>query len=304
MTGLLLINKPVDWTSYDVIRFLKPKFRPEKIGHAGTLDPLATGLLGVGIGAGTKLIPFLHLLPKEYVAQAELGIISDTYDITGNLQRSRLVGIPDQQTLEACLAGFVGQSQQIPPVYSALKIKGQPAYRYARRGIDIQLSPRTITLFHISLLDYTYPRFRFLVCCSSGTYIRSLIHDIGRHLHVGAVMQSLIRTRIGDFSLENAFQPDRDLSNEDWHLRLIPPPTVIRFLPEIILRDDFPLENGRPFQDDDILFRPENPDMLYAFILKKNSSKTILAIVKAEKKDYSTNVQWKYCCVLNYLSDK
>ncbi|MBP7459670.1 MAG: tRNA pseudouridine(55) synthase TruB [Candidatus Delongbacteria bacterium] len=302
-TGLLLIDKPQEWTSYDIIRFLKPKFKPGKIGHAGTLDPLATGLLPVAVGNSTKLIPFIHLLNKEYVAEARLGITSDTYDITGRVEQVPEILIPRQDEVEACLRGFLGETMQVPPLYSALKINGRPAYRYARGGQNIELAPRPIRIDRIDLLEYTYPRVYVRIRCSSGTYIRSLIHDMGRSLHSGAVMTSLIRTAIGPFQLEQSISPTRQLTPDQWRERLIPPRQIIGFLPELVLRDDFPLENGLPIQPVDILHLPDHSDPPYAIVLKKKSSTTILAIVKAEKIDYIDVLQWKYCCIINYDSE-
>ncbi|MBI2444263.1 MAG: tRNA pseudouridine(55) synthase TruB [Candidatus Magasanikbacteria bacterium] len=215
----LLINKPAGWTSHDIVAYLRKKLgrgKKLKVGHAGTLDPFATGLLIVGVGrAATKRLDEFKKLPKTYVAALRLGAVSDTHDPTGTIK------ITDQKTIEQfnkptsaltritdTLNCFVGKQKQTPPMYSAKKINGRKLYELARQGKEIERPPAPIEIYALKLLDYQWPELKIEVLCSAGTYIRSLAHDLGQRLGVGAYCAELTRTRIGQYSLAKAKPPE------------------------------------------------------------------------------------------------
>ncbi|MBU1092273.1 tRNA pseudouridine(55) synthase TruB [Patescibacteria group bacterium] len=228
MLGFFLINKPKGITSHDVVGYLRRITGEKTIGHAGTLDPLAEGLMIVAIGREfTKRISEFSKLDKEYMAEATLGAISTTYDAEGDITPSNLplvrggeVGLPTPQEEDVMevLQGFVGKQGQMPPIYSAKKIKGQKAYNLARQGKAVELVPVPINIYEIKLLNYRYPLLKFSVKVSSGTYIRSLVHDLGQKLGVGAYMSGLIRTTVGDYKLEQAIDLYQIKSVVDLHL--------------------------------------------------------------------------------------
>jgi tRNA pseudouridine55 synthase len=226
-TGFILINKPKDWTSHDVVGYLRKVTHIKKIGHAGTLDPFATGLLIVGIGReATKRLDEFKTMKKTYVATLKLGATSDTYDGTGkttyhtthntkqgdNGAMEQCNNSPTQEQITATLKSFVGRQNQIPPMYSAKKINGKKLYELARKGIEIERKPNEIEIYNIELLKNMHSPLQgegqgevvILVSCSSGTYIRSLAHDIGQKLGCGAYCEELERTSIGKYTLENA----------------------------------------------------------------------------------------------------
>ncbi len=202
-TGFLLIDKPKEWTSHDVVAFLRKKTGVKKIGHAGTLDPFATGLLIVGVGReATKRLDEFKSLDKTYIAEIQLGAVSDTYDSEGEITKKEYPPI-DEEEIKEVLASFVGKQLQIPPMYSAKKVKGKKLYELARKGIEIEREPSEIQIHEIQLLSYKYPILKIQIKCSTGTYIRSLAHDIGQKLGCGAYCNELERTKIGDFSVKN-----------------------------------------------------------------------------------------------------
>lgn len=210
MNGILNILKPEGITSYGVIREVKRVTGEKKIGHTGTLDPLAKGVLPLFIGKLTKLIPHFNLDDKEYEVTAVLGQRSDTLDREGIMEP---VPIPDDchpDLVRARLNGFVGEISQVPPMYSAVKVKGKKLYQYARKGEDVERSPRMITIHTIDQISISMPEIRFKTRCSKGTYIRSLVRDLGESLGTAAVMTALTRTKSGDiFTLKNAESLDR-----------------------------------------------------------------------------------------------
>ena len=203
MNGILLIDKPAGWTSSDVVAKLRGILHERRIGHSGTLDPMATGLLVVFVGRATRAVEFAESHEKRYLASLRPGLITDTQDTTG----TRLGGIERQvstEELEAVLPRFRGEIRQIPPMYSAIKVKGQKLYEIARRGGQVERAPRSVTIRELRLLGREGQDFLLDVTCSKGTYIRTLCHDIGAALGCGACMSALRRVRAGDFSLENA----------------------------------------------------------------------------------------------------
>lgn len=208
MFGLLNIHKQQGLTSRDVVNHIQRIVRPAKTGHAGTLDPLATGVLVVGVGPATRLIEYIQQLPKRYVGSFELGKTSDTEDVEGQVRKIESAPRPSRDEVEGTLAKFVGEIQQRPPAFSALKVKGRRAYELAREGKSVELNPRAVTIYALELVEYEYPKLILNVRCGSGTYIRSLGRDIGQSLGSGAVMTSLKRTAIGGFLIEDACSID------------------------------------------------------------------------------------------------
>ncbi len=204
MNGIILINKEKNITSRDVVNKISKKLNTKKVGHAGTLDPLATGLLVIGIGSGTKILELLTLDTKEYIATVKIGLETDTLDITGNVISSINDYKLTKGELEETLLSFVGTYNQTVPKYSAVKINGKKLYDYARNNIDIELPKRLVTIYNIELLDFKKDEFTFKVLVSKGTYIRSLIKDIGKKLNILMTMKDLIRTKSGKFLLEDS----------------------------------------------------------------------------------------------------
>lgn len=213
MDGLLLIDKPKGWTSFDVVAKVRGIIKAEmrlrgslrniKVGHTGTLDPLATGLLVLAIGSYTKKVPELTRHDKTYAASVTLGFCSTTDDAEGQLT----AGSPAQPTLQAITAAlqlFVGEIQQIPPQFSAIKIGGVKSYDAARKGRTVTYEPRTVTIYSISDIKYTYPTLTFACNVGSGTYIRSLARDLGAMLKTGGYLSDLRRTKVGNFDLKDA----------------------------------------------------------------------------------------------------
>ncbi len=208
MNGIILINKEKNVTSRDVVNKISKKLNTKKVGHAGTLDPLATGLLVIGVGSGTKILELLTLDTKEYIATVKIGLETDTLDITGNVISSINDYKLTKEELEETLLSFVGTYNQTVPKYSAVKINGKKLYDYARNNIDIELPKRQVTVYNIELLDFKKDEFTFKVLVSKGTYIRSLIKDIGERLNILMTMKDLIRTKSGKFLLDDSSRVD------------------------------------------------------------------------------------------------
>ena len=207
MTGILLIDKPAGWTSSDVVAKLRGILRERRIGHSGTLDPMATGLLVVFVGRATRAVEFAESDEKHYRASLRLGLVTDTQDTTG----TRLGGTPREVTreeLEAALPQFRGELEQVPPMYSAIKVKGQKLYEIARRGGEVERKARPVTISALEIVGEDAGDWLLDVCCSKGTYVRTLCHDIGVALGCGGCMSSLRRLAAGMFRLEDAHTLD------------------------------------------------------------------------------------------------
>lgn len=208
---ILLVDKPLDWSSFQAVNKLKYKLKREfnlpkkfKIGHAGTLDPRATGLLIVCTGKFTKKIPEIQDAPKEYWAEIKIGVQTESYDTEKpEILPKDFSHITEDFILET-LEKFVGEIEQKPPVFSAIKIDGDRAYDLARKGIDVEMKSRKTTIHYLNNVEINLPFISFTVGCSKGTYIRSLAHDIGQSLEVGAYLTQLRRTKIGEYTVENA----------------------------------------------------------------------------------------------------
>ncbi len=204
----LIINKPLNITSMDVIRQLRRITGIRKIGHAGTLDPLATGVLIICYGKGTKQINSFMDMTKEYVAEINLSAFSETDDAQGPIDLIEVNHTPTGQEAETVIQKFIGNIEQMPPRYSALKVNGQRAYKLAREGKPVVLQPRQVQVDHIDILAYEWPLLTIKVICGKGTYIRSLARDIGTALQVGGYLTKLERTAIGEHTLKNAIELD------------------------------------------------------------------------------------------------
>jgi len=212
MEGLVLFNKPVGYTSNQIVNYFK-KLTQKKVGHGGTLDPLASGLLIIGIGEGTKeLTLFLKNSIKTYIAEIVLGYVSNTYDREGEIQATNKP-IPNIEKIKEILNLFIGEIYQKPPPYSAIKIKGQPAYKLTRKGVKIELNPRKVEIYNLKILDFRENILKIETVVSSGTYIRSLANDLGEKLGCGAYLNNLSRTKIGEFSVERALTFE-DIEND------------------------------------------------------------------------------------------
>ena len=207
--GILIIDKPGDWTSHDVVAKLRGLLHERRIGHAGTLDPMATGVLPVFVGRATRAVEFAAEREKEYLATLRLGTVTDTQDITGTILSTQPI-TATREAVEEALAGFRGDIQQVPPMYSAIKREGKKLYELARRGQEVERTPRPITIHELELLDQPSPTdFTLRVLCSKGTYVRTLCHDIGQALGCGGCMSSLRRTMAAGFTLEDAVTLER-----------------------------------------------------------------------------------------------
>jgi tRNA pseudouridine55 synthase len=220
-TGFLLIDKPAGITSHDVVDRVRRITGVRRVGHAGTLDPFATGLLIVGVGreATRELGSFLGC-DKEYVATMRLGAVSDTQDLDGTITETPDAPLPSEAALRETMAKFTGPILQIPPMYSAKKIGGKKLYELARAGETIERQPNEITILNLELLSFEPPHATFRALCSSGTYVRTLAHDIGQTLGCGAYLTALRRTKIGDLSVKDAI-PLADLTAENWMAKLL-----------------------------------------------------------------------------------
>jgi tRNA pseudouridine55 synthase len=206
--GIVLINKPGGMTSHDVVSCVRRKFKMRRVGHAGTLDPMATGVLVVLLGKATKLFNKFVGFDKGYRATLELGRKTDTADIEGKTIEQRRYEHITEKDLQEAFARFHGETQQTPPMVSAVKFKGQPLYKLARRGIEVDRESRTIRIDILELLDFSSPYVKFYIECSKGTYVRKLAEDIGEELGCGACISQIQRTRVGPFKLEDTVSLD------------------------------------------------------------------------------------------------
>ncbi len=204
MTGILNVYKPKGITSHNVVSFVRKQLNIKRVGHTGTLDPLATGVLPVLIGNATKLSDIIMADEKKYKARVTLGITTDTDDSTGEIIEKKDVSVSESE-LKDVIKTFIGEIEQIPPMYSAIKVDGQKLYQLARRGVEIERKSRIVTIYDIKISDFSGNSFDMEVHCSKGTYIRALCRDIGEALGTGAVMSELERTMSGIFTKENSY---------------------------------------------------------------------------------------------------
>ena len=253
MDGVLNIRKEKGYTSFDVVAKLRGILRMKKIGHTGTLDPEAEGVLPVVLGKATKLVDLLTEKQKTYEALLHLGLETDTQDMTGKVLREEPVNVTEEEAI-AVIRSFLGEQQQIPPMYSALKVDGKKLYELAREGKTVERKPRTVHFYEIEIKKIELPYIRFSVTCSKGTYIRTLCHDIGQKLGCGGCMEELIRTRSGNFDLEDSMtlaQVEEAVKNGTIENRVIRIGQVLKDYPEIfcIREGDRLLENGNALSE-------------------------------------------------------
>ncbi|MBI2821565.1 MAG: tRNA pseudouridine(55) synthase TruB [Acidobacteria bacterium] len=253
MKGLLLIDKPAGITSHDVVARLRREVGIRKIGHAGTLDPPATGLMLLLLGPVTRLSRFFLGMDKEYSVRFRLGEESDTLDATGTIVRRLPVDVSAER-LQQALASFLGEIEQVPPMFSAKKIGGQKLYRMARRGVSVERAPRRVSIFAVQLVKTALPEAEISLRCSSGTYVRSLVHDLGRMLGCGALVTELRRTATGPFSVSQAvFLGEGKAAYE---AVLIPPERLLESIPGRVL---CPQEAERIRQGQDLSCAEKDP---------------------------------------------
>jgi tRNA pseudouridine55 synthase len=213
--SIILVNKARTWSSFDVVNKLKYGLKVKKVGHAGTLDPLATGLLIVCTGKKTKQIQEIQDAEKEYTGIIGLGSITESYDLeTPLIQKEDCLTLNESVIINTA-EQFKGEIEQVPPAHSAVKVSGKRAYKLARKGIDPKLSPRRVEVLEFEITDIQLPDVSFRIVCSKGTYIRSIANDFGAKLKVGGYLKSLCRTRIGDYSLEDAKTVDEWIKEYD-----------------------------------------------------------------------------------------
>ena len=276
MDGILNIDKPWGQTSYSIVSTVKRLTGERRVGHAGTLDPAATGVLPVCLGQGTRVIEFLMDSTKAYRAEIEFGVATDTYDASGRVtQKSDPAGI-NQGQLESALSSFCGLIHQMPPIYSAVKHQGKPLYKLARAGITVKRKSRPVTIHHLELVDWRSPVVTIEVVCGKGTYIRSLAHDLGQVLGCGAHLKSLIRLRCGLFDIRDAIslpQLEHAFRYGYWHHFVYPIDSVLLHWTAMVVSDDAgqDMRNGRPLilKDDD----NQGSDYLKQHVMKWSSSK-------------------------------
>ncbi len=239
LNGVIVVNKPQDFTSFDVVAVMRGCFRTKKVGHSGTLDPMATGVLPVFIGSATKAVSILPDSDKSYRAGFRLGLTSDTLDIWGKCSEQRDVNV-SENALQCALERFRGDIDQIPPMYSALKVNGHKLCDLARRGIEVERQPRRVTISRLELLEFNGTDGVIDVDCSSGTYICALVDDIGKALGTGAVMTRLVRTRACGYGIGEAY-PLSELKVkpiEELESLLLPTESVFKSYPEIHLDEE------------------------------------------------------------------
>ena len=236
MNGVVLVNKEKGMTSHDVVAKMRRIYGTRRVGHTGTLDPMAEGLLPVCIGTATKAADMMTASDKRYRAVMELGKISDTLDAEGTVTEGGEVNVSEADIRNAA-AGFVGEYDQLPPMYSAIKKNGKKLYELAREGIEIEREKRRVTIYKADVTDISLPYVTLDVCCSKGTYIRSLCSDIGADLGCGAVMTALVRTGTCGFSLEDAYTLGELESMEEPERVIIPTDSLFSDLPAIELNE-------------------------------------------------------------------
>ena len=237
MNGIVIIDKPVGWTSQDVVSKLRGKLHTKRIGHGGTLDPMATGVLPVFVGRATRGVEFFEHAEKTYETVLRLGLLTDTEDTSGTVLEERSVAVTEEQ-LEAALAQFRGEILQVPPMYSALKVNGQKLYDLARKGKEVERQPRPITIHELELLGFDGRDAKLRVRCSKGTYIRTLCKDIGLALGCGGCMAALRRTAAGAYTEAEAVKLETLIDSEKPETYLRPVDTMFARYEAIILTEN------------------------------------------------------------------
>ena len=251
--GIIVIDKSAGWTSQDVAAKLRGVFHERRVGHGGTLDPMATGVLPIFVGRATRAAEFLESAEKEYIAGLRLGLVTDTQDITGTVLQENPVDV-SREAVEAALQRFLGPQEQIPPMYSAVKINGQKLYELARKGKEVARRPRAITIHALELVAGSGRDYTLRVRCSKGTYVRTLCHDLGAALGCGGCMSSLRRVRAGSFTIEQAITMEQLLAfaaQNDPQDALMPVDALFAAYPPLIvtMQQAVRLKNGAQVKD-------------------------------------------------------
>ena len=265
--GFLNVDKPAGMTSHDVVALLRRELRLRKLGHAGTLDPLATGVLALCVGPATRLSEYVMRTQKRYRAELLAGVSTDTHDAEGRIVAERDPGNLTREQVEAALSPFRGEFEQLPPMHSAVRQNGRRLYELARAGQTVERRPRRVSVQEMRLVDWAPPRFTLELACSAGTYVRSLAQDLGEALGTGAHLSALTRTASGAFRLEDAITPQQLLEEPQWQRWLVAPDAALPHLPPVHPNADSRahLLQGRPGQrqaaDPDVpLARAMGPD--------------------------------------------
>ena len=258
MDGLILVDKPQGATSHDIVARTRKILGLQRVGHFGTLDPLATGLLLLAVGKATKLFPFYSKEDKVYSGQIRLGFATDTYDALGNPISEEKTSFPDRETLAKAMNAFVGEMEQVPPPFSAKKLEGKPLYKWARAKKTILLKPSPVVVHSFDLKDYSPPFLDFESRCSSGTYIRSLAHDLGQSLGCGAHLAKLRRLAVGKHNIRAAHsleQVERLAQEGKMAEFLLPLEALLQEFPKIILKESGvrELQRGKAMPAENIL---------------------------------------------------
>lgn len=295
MNGIIVIDKPPDMTSAQVVARVKRIAKAKKAGHTGTLDPFATGVLVCCINNATRLAQFLSYGQKRYEGVMRLGIRTDTQDFTGRVvSRESHLTLTDQDVHQA-FRWFLGVKHQNPPAYSALKHKGVPLYRLARQGTFVQKPPRRISIYGLEVLDVSLPEVRFDVCCSGGTYIRTMCADIGEALGCGAHLKALCRTETGQFSLKEAMPLkalERLSTTGELSNHVIPMNVALRGMPHISASEELvqKIQLGRPVTERDVAPVAEEA---WPWIKVTDTGGNLVAVMRSNKK----NGVYPYACV-------
>jgi tRNA pseudouridine55 synthase len=250
MDGILNINKPTGLTSYGVVARVKRLSGVRRVGHGGTLDPAAAGVLPVCLGKATRIVQYIMGLPKSYRAVIELGTVTDTYDAAGAVVKRADPSHIDRPALETALEGFRGEIKQTPPMYSAVKHRGRPLYALARAGLTIARQGRPVTIYHLEVVDWQPPRFTLEMTCGRGTYVRSLAHDLGQALGCGAHLATLTRTRYGRFDIRDAVplaELEEAFQNRDWRRFVYPMDFPLNGLSAVVIgaEDEAAMKKGQ-----------------------------------------------------------
>lgn len=256
MDGFLNLNKPKGITSFTAVEEVRKRLKEKKAGHAGNLDPDATGVLVIGLGKATRFLPYITDVEKEYMATIKLGVLTDTLDASGEVMDTKEVPPIDRAKLEEVLHHFTGEIEQTPPAYSAVKIEGKRLYELAREGVLVNPKPKKVTVYEIELLDVGEDEFRIRAVVSKGTYIRSLARDIAARLGTYGIVKNLVRTRIGHFTLGEAV----DLDDPDLGKKVIPPDKGLLHMGEVVLKEKaaWYFRNGNRVGVSGILSRSRN----------------------------------------------
>ncbi|HOI47607.1 MAG TPA: tRNA pseudouridine(55) synthase TruB [Bacilli bacterium] len=291
MNGILIVNKPKQMTSHDVVNIVRKSVGTKKVGHTGTLDPDATGVLVIAINDATKVIPFLEEVDKTYLCEVTIGYATDTEDASGAITSMLPVERMSLEQVDEALTTLVGSMEQVPPMYSAVKVDGKKLYEYARNNIEVERAARTITIFEISRTSEIELRdqlatFSFRVRASKGTYIRTLCVEIGKRLGYPAHMKSLIREKSGIFSIEDAVTME-DIKEK--HITIIPIEQSLSHLPQVVVSDEIMLKvlNGMKISLTNVDPVRDNQVVLL------NKQGKLLAIYQKEENVYKAVRVWK-----------